>query len=433
MSWNWSHFALSQLAKLKGLLMLYAQSGHWELVLITHGYCDRRIRTAFGAMGPGGSFHTEYGRLMGTTERGCCWWHVLQHPARLYRVNVTSATIGSTVMLIADLTAEAFQARGRGMSLNALYCCGTASSNSHNEITVVVWRTGPSVKSSYEGLIHRPSYKPSPSAYEPPSPPSKKRDKTPPAVPPLPAHHRTRRLLINGSEGGGGGGGGGGVGWGGERRGEELDAKGRATGATPQGQHTHTLRGTRVKASNGDNYIILSPINPGSQILRPVYPDGHGTLAGRVLSSQQASGPHMGGVGRTNFLRRSTNSKTSKSVPTGANHQPQSSQNYANYQNCTIVRSHLPTSHANYGTYVKVPPKILIFPIFVQPIDLCNPNRTLVVSEEMILHESKHHSLKVTVFIYTDLMLVTREDDPGRCNVLQNPLYLKQLRLQEGE
>ncbi|XP_076139566.1 regulator of G-protein signaling 3a isoform X2 [Alosa pseudoharengus] len=49
----------------------------------------------------------------------------------------------------------------------------------------------------------------------------------------------------------------------------------------------------------------------------------------------------------------------------------------------------------------------------------------------MILHESKHHSLKVTVFIYTDLMLVTREDEPGRCNVLQNPLYLKQLRLQE--
>ncbi|XP_062410738.1 regulator of G-protein signaling 3-like isoform X2 [Sardina pilchardus] len=149
--------------------------------------------------------------------------------------------------------------------------------NSHNEITVVVWRTGPSVKSSYEGLIHRPSYKPSPSAYEPPSPPSKKRDKTPPAVPPLPAHHRTRRLLINGSEGvgGGGGGGGGGVGgvasglgWGaGERPGDEPDAKGRSSGATAQGQHTHTLRGTRVKASNGDNYIILSPISPGGQVL----------------------------------------------------------------------------------------------------------------------------------------------------------------------
>lgn len=108
--------------------------------------------------------------------------------------------------------------------------------------------------------------------------------------------------------------------------------------------------------------------------------------AGRMFPPRQAGVPQMQGggiggisgagsvppssglMGRTNFLRRSANSKTSKtaasSVPTGANHQPQNSQNYANYQNCTIVRSHLP--HANYGTYVAVAPKILIFPIFVQ-------------------------------------------------------------------
>lgn len=36
------------------------------------------------------------------------------------------------------------------------------------------------------------------------------------------------------------------------------------------------------------------------------------------------------------------------------------------------------------------------------------------------------------MFVYTDLMLVTREDEPGRCNVLQSPLYLRQLRLQDG-
>ncbi|MEQ2209996.1 hypothetical protein XENOCAPTIV_007017 [Xenoophorus captivus] len=49
----------------------------------------------------------------------------------------------------------------------------------------------------------------------------------------------------------------------------------------------------------------------------------------------------------------------------------------------------------------------------------------------MILHESKHHSLKVTVFVYNDLLLITRENEPGRCNVLQSPLYLRHLRLQD--
>uniref|UniRef100_A0A8C5BYM9 Si:ch211-154e10.1 n=1 Tax=Gadus morhua TaxID=8049 RepID=A0A8C5BYM9_GADMO len=221
--------------------------------------------------------------------------------------------------------------------------------NSSNEIRVVVWRTGPTAKPSFEGLVHRPAYKPSTSNYDAPSPPTRRRmgvpSKTPPAVPPLPAHHRptpapgtTRRLLLNGSELGGG------------------------------------------------------------------------------LSS------------RTNFLRRSGNSKTKNSSTTNANanYQPHNA-NFANYQNCTIVRSH--TSHANYG-YVKVAPKILIFPIFVQPLDLCS--RALIITEEMVLHESQHHSLKVTVFVYTDLMLVTREDEPGRCNVLQSPLFLRQLRLQEG-
>uniref|UniRef100_A0A3Q2NVQ5 PDZ domain-containing protein n=1 Tax=Fundulus heteroclitus TaxID=8078 RepID=A0A3Q2NVQ5_FUNHE len=217
--------------------------------------------------------------------------------------------------------------------------------NSANEITVVVWRTGPSAKPSFEGLIHRPSYKPSTSNYEAPSPPARRRapdvgpSKAPPAVPPLPAHHRpttTRRLLVNGSETGNSVGmSRGTMAWGAHMgSAEELDGKPRLLHHPP----TATLKGTRVKASNGDNYIILAPINPGSQ--------------------------------------------------------------FANYQNCTIVRSHTP--HANYG-YVKVAPKILIFPIFVQ----------------------------VTVFVYNDLLLITRENEPGRCNVLQSPLYLRHLRLQD--
>nr|XP_020456515.1 regulator of G-protein signaling 3 isoform X3 [Monopterus albus] len=318
--------------------------------------------------------------------------------------------------------------------------------NSANEITVVVWRTGSSAKPNFDGLIHRPSYKPFNSNYDAPSPPTRRHapdvgtSKTPPAVPPLPAHHRataTRRLLVNGSEAGNSSGVGfGTLAWGAQGgSAEELDGNPRHL----HHPHTATLKGTRVKASNGDNYIILAPINSGSQILRPVYQDNQGTLAARLYPTRQASGPqsHNGGAfsggglsSCTGFLRRSNNSKSTKtlsaSTNTGITSYQHQNANFANYQNCTIVRSHTP--HANYG-FVKVAPKVLIFPIFVQPLDLCS--RTLIISEEMILHESKHHSLKVTVFVYNDLMLVTREDEPGRCNVLQSPLYLSHLRLQD--
>ncbi|XP_047665063.1 regulator of G-protein signaling 3-like isoform X2 [Tachysurus fulvidraco] len=284
--------------------------------------------------------------------------------------------------------------------------------SSAREIKVMVWRSGPSVKSSFEGLIHH-SYKSS-NYDSPASPPrTKHAEKTPP-VPPLPAHLR-HRIMLNGSEGARGGGiGGTGAPWGDRRE------EGKSSART----HTPTLRGTRVKGSNGDNYIILSPINPGGQILTQVYGDNASTLAGWMYSPGTANTPQPHATpnlaSRTNFLRRSGN----KSKSAATSFQPSS--NFANYQNCTIVRS-----HANYGAYVKVAPKVLIFPIFVQPLDLCSPTRMLLITEEMILHESKHLSIKVTIFIYTDLMLVTREDEPGRCNVLQNPLFLKQLRLKE--
>uniref|UniRef100_A0A672NZG3 Regulator of G-protein signaling 3-like n=1 Tax=Sinocyclocheilus grahami TaxID=75366 RepID=A0A672NZG3_SINGR len=274
-----------------------------------------------------------------------------------------------------------------GLPVKHWKCADLANAirNSLSEITVVVWRSGPSVKTNFEGLIHHPSNKSS--NYDTPVSPAKvkSRDKTPP-LPPLPAHHRTsRRIVVNGSEGVGGGGSGAGILWG-ERR-TAVDGK----------TSTQTLRGTRVKASNGDNYIILSPINPGSQVDQ------------RIV--------HQYGI--------SCNSKTQHS----GNYLQNS--NFANYQNCTIVRSHVPQS--NYGTYVKMIPKILIFPIFVQPVDLCSPSRTLMISEEIILYETKHFSKKVTIFIYSDLMLVTREDKLGQCNVLQNPLYLRQLQLQDGD
>lgn len=40
---------------------------------------------------------------------------------------------------------------------------------------------------------------------------------------------------------------------------------------------------------------------------------------------------------------------------------------------------------------------------------------------------------QVTLFAYSDLLLFTKEDEPGRCNVLRNPLYLQSVKLQEGE
>lgn len=57
-------------------------------------------------------------------------------------------------------------------------------------------------------------------------------------------------------------------------------------------------------------------------------------------------------------LCRTISSKTTTLPPSSYR------QSYANYQNCTIVQSHLP--HSNYGTYVSLAPKILIFPVFVQ-------------------------------------------------------------------
>ncbi|KAF4072859.1 hypothetical protein AMELA_G00252240 [Ameiurus melas] len=261
-----------------------------------------------------------------------------------------------------------------GQSVEQWKCADLAHAirSSAREITVVVWRSGPSVKSSYKGLIHQ-SYKSS--NYDSPvSPPRTKRAEKTPPVPPLPAHLR-HRILLNGSEGARGGGiGGTGVPWGDRRE------EGKASTRT----HTPTLRGTRVKASNGDNYIILSPISPGGQILTQVYgdnPPGWMYPPGNANTPQTHAAPSL--ASRTNFLRRSGN----KSKSTATSYQPSS--NFANYQNCTIVRS-----HANYGAYIKVAPKVLIFPIFVQPLDLCSPTRTLLITEEMILHESKHLSIK---------------------------------------
>uniref|UniRef100_A0A4W5PL01 Regulator of G protein signaling 3b n=2 Tax=Hucho hucho TaxID=62062 RepID=A0A4W5PL01_9TELE len=297
--------------------------------------------------------------------------------------------------------------------------------NCHNEITVVVWRTLPIMKPYFEGLIHRPSYKAS--AYDTVvSPVGKKQDKTPPLLT-HPAHGRwsgRKQGLV--SEGG--------LGslWRDKREDKGEYYKGQEPDYETTKIRTRTLKGTRVTSSNGDNYIILSPVDPGSQILHPVYQDRNGTL-GKIYQTHPSGGLQQG----NGFLRdtagglqatglssqRSIIGKTATMLsPSG--YQP----SYGNYQNCTIVQSHLP--YSNYGTYVTLAPKTLIFPVFVQPLELCS-ERTLLLSEEMILHESQYISIKVTLLIYTDLMLLTREDEAGHCNVLQSPLYLHHLCLRD--
>nr|XP_040052644.1 regulator of G-protein signaling 3-like isoform X2 [Gasterosteus aculeatus aculeatus] len=165
--------------------------------------------------------------------------------------------------------------------------------------------------------------------------------------------------------------------------------------ATQYFSRTTTLKGTRVTSSDGDNYIFLSPVIPGGQLLQPVYHDSNGTI-GRLYQTHPKRAPPS---------------------------------NYNDYQNCNIIQSHLPCS--GYGTYVTPESKTLIFPVFVQPLNLCSPDRTLLMSEEMVLHQAHILPAKVTVLIYSDLLLFTREDKAGRGNVLQSPLYLNTLQLRE--
>ncbi|XP_054895619.1 regulator of G-protein signaling 3-like, partial [Poeciliopsis prolifica] len=102
--------------------------------------------------------------------------------------------------------------------------------------------------------------------------------------------------------------------------------------------------------------------------------------------------------------------------------------NHGNYQNCTVFQSHL--LWPGYGD-TSLPPKTVIFPFFVQPLDFCSPVRTLRMSEEMILHQAHLLPSKVSVLIFSDLLLLARQEEGGHCTVLRSPLYLNALRLRE--
>ncbi|XP_068166373.1 regulator of G-protein signaling 3 isoform X2 [Antennarius striatus] len=277
-----------------------------------------------------------------------------------------------------------------------------------SQIMLVVWRGLPELRSGCEALLRPPAQNTATNRKLLPHPTRSKRDR-----------RRGQRSGVRSSLGA--------LGslWR-DRKEEEDEEEEEEQEFSP---HTTTLKGTRVTSSHGDNYIILSPVNTGGQLLQPVFQDRNGTI-GRLYQTHPSRGhnllqdlrpgsPPLPFPGHTATLPPHTSTSSSSAPPS----------NYGNYQNCTIVQSHLPCS--SYGTYVSLAPKTLIFPIFVQPLDLCSPDRTLLMAEEMVLHQTDLLPAKVTVLIYTDLLLFTREDETGRCHVLQSPLYLNALQLRE--
>uniref|UniRef100_A0A8B9CPE3 Regulator of G protein signaling 3 n=1 Tax=Anser brachyrhynchus TaxID=132585 RepID=A0A8B9CPE3_9AVES len=256
--------------------------------------------------------------------------------------------------------------------------------NCPTEIILLVWRLVPQVKSGHDGMIRRSSCK---SAYDLQSPPNKREKNS--TMPPRAEQRRSCHVLYDGSDG------------------LVLNGWERYTEIGKPSPNTMPPL-SRVPSAADQNYIILAPLNPGSQLLRPVYQENNATVGNGCKGKSHV------GSGRKSRLMKTV----------------QTMKSYGNYQNCTIVRPHIP--HSSYGTYVTLAPKVLVFPVFVQPLDLCNPARTLLLSEELLLHESRSRTIQVTLFVYSDLLLFTKEDEPGRCNVLRNPLYLQSVKLQEG-
>ncbi|XP_061624945.1 regulator of G-protein signaling 3-like isoform X2 [Phyllopteryx taeniolatus] len=194
---------------------------------------------------------------------------------------------------------------------------------------------------------------------------------------------------------------------------------------------TSTLKGTRVTSSNGDNYIILSNVAPQEQLIHPVFDDRSRTI-GRLYQTPPRRSLNLLGETQVGSSRQPLTHGPLGLVPPVSSSASSSTpynygtyRNYQNYQNCTIIQSHPPSCGIDKA------PKTLIFPIFVEPVDLCGPDRTLLMSEEMLLHQARQLPRKVTVLIYNDVLLVSQEDQAGRCQVLKSPLYIDTLRLQE--
>uniref|UniRef100_A0A4W2EPX7 Regulator of G-protein signaling 3 n=1 Tax=Bos indicus x Bos taurus TaxID=30522 RepID=A0A4W2EPX7_BOBOX len=259
-----------------------------------------------------------------------------------------------------------------------------------SEIILLVWRMVPQVKPGPDGgVLRRASCK---STLDLLSPPNKREKNCTHGAQARPEQRHSCHLVCDSSDG---------LLLGGWERYTELTKRGS--------QHTLPAL-SRATAPTDPNYIILAPLNPGSQLLRPVYQED----ALPEESGSPSKGKSYTGLGKKCRLMKTV----------------QTMKGRGNYQNCPVMRPHTP--HSSYGTYVTLAPKVLVFPVFVQPLDLCNPARTLLLSEELLLYEGRNKAAEVTLFAYSDLLLFTKEDEPGRCNVLRNPLYLQSVKLQEG-
>ncbi|GAB1288568.1 Regulator of G-protein signaling 3 [Apodemus speciosus] len=257
-----------------------------------------------------------------------------------------------------------------------------------SEIILLVWRVVPQIKPGPDGgVLRRASCK---STHDLLSPPNKREKNCTHGAPARPEQRHSCHLVCDSSDG---------LLLGGWERYTEVGKR--------SGQHTLPAL-SRATTPTDPNYIILAPLNPGSQLLRPVYqedaiPEEPGTTT---------KGKSYTGLGKKSRLMKTV----------------QTMKGHSNYQDCSALRPHVP--HSSYGTYVTLAPKVLVFPVFVQ--DLCNPARTLLLSEELLLYEGRNKTSQVTLFAYSDLLLFTKEEEPGRCDVLRNPLYLQSVKLQEG-
>ncbi|XP_020015917.2 regulator of G-protein signaling 3 isoform X2 [Castor canadensis] len=259
-----------------------------------------------------------------------------------------------------------------------------------SEIILLVWRMVPQVKPGPDGgVLRRASCK---STHDLQSPPNKREKNCTRGAQARPEQRHSCHLVCDSSDG---------LLLGGWERYTEVGKHG--------GQHTLPAL-SRATAPTDPNYIILAPLNPGSQLLRPVYQED---------TVPEESGSPSKGKSYTGLGKKSRLMKTVQTM-----------KGHGNYQDWPVLRPHVP--HSSYGTYVTLAPKVLVFPVFVQPLDLCNPARTLLLSEELLLYEGRNKASQVTLFAYSDLLLFTKEDEPGRCNVLRNPLYLQSVKLQEG-
>ncbi|XP_059513894.1 regulator of G-protein signaling 3 isoform X3 [Myotis daubentonii] len=222
-----------------------------------------------------------------------------------------------------------------------------------SEIILLVWRLVPQVKPGPDGgVLRRASCK---SAHDLQLPPNKREKNCAHGAQARPEQRHSCHLVCDSSDG---------LLLGGWERYTEVAKRG--------GQHTLPAL-SRATAPTDPNYIILAPLNPGSQLLRPVYQED----AIPEESGSPSKGKSYTGLGKKSRLMKTV----------------QTMKGHGNYQNCSVMRPHTP--HSSYGTYVTLAPKVLVFPIFVQPLDLCNPARTLLLSEELLLYEGRNKAAEM--------------------------------------